>query len=248
MSLAPLRLAAAEYVLDAASSEDLRRVADEALTRGIYSYSLGELGTTTNPTYWVVRPLFQAAMKELGIALPSVQDAHNQLVTYHLRRLTEGTATAIDVVGEVRRVADPWANPDPRDGYSAEDRDRIDRLVGCYYRYDYVVDLSGADYMDADSANAARGALDQEIRQIAVEWVTAHGRGHIHSSWLAWNDGAVRKMAQAVRDAQRFADLLLLADALEEAGCTDVELLEHCREQAPHVSDCWVIHLLLAGA
>lgn len=80
MSLTPLRIAAAKYVLDVVSNEDLRRVADEALTRGVYSYSLGELGTTTNPTYWVVRPLFQAAMKELGIALPSIQAV--RVVTY----------------------------------------------------------------------------------------------------------------------------------------------------------------------
>lgn len=141
----------------------------------------------------------------------------------------------------MRRVADPWANPDPRDGFSAEDRDRIDRLIGCYYRYDYVADLAG-------SSTTAFQELDQEVQQIALAWVTASDRRRIHPSWLAWNDGTVLKMAQAIHAGRRFSDLPLLADALEEAGCYEVDLLEHCREQAPHVADCWVVQLLLAGA
>ena len=36
-----------------------------------------------------------------------------------------------------------------------------------------------------------------------------------------------------------------LADALEEAGCTDVEILSHCREPGEHVRGCWVVDLLL---
>jgi hypothetical protein len=63
--------------------------------------------------------------------------------------------------------------------------------------------------------------------------------------WLAWNDGAVRKLAQAVYDGRRFADLPLLADALEEAGCTEPTLLAHCRESGEHVRGCWAVDLLL---
>src|SRR5262249_59387772 len=35
--------------------------------------------------------------------------------------------------------------------------------------------------------------------------------------WLAWHDGAVKKLARSVYDRRRFADLPVLADALEEA-------------------------------
>ena len=112
-------------------------------------------------------------------------------------------------------------------------------LVGCYYRYDYVADLSGS------SATAVEG-LDQEVLQIALEWVTTQGRNCFRPSSVVWNDGAVRKMAQAIREARRFTTLPLLADALEDAGCADAEILEHCREHSPLVSDRWVVHLLLA--
>jgi hypothetical protein len=44
-------------------------------------------------------------------------------------------------------------------------------------------------------------------------------------------------------DADR---LSILADALEDAGCTDPDILSHCRGPGPHVRGCWVVDLLLA--
>ncbi len=64
-------------------------------------------------------------------------------------------------------------------------------------------------------------------------------------SWLAWNDGAIRKIAQTIYDARAFDRLPLLADALEDAGCTDAAVLSHCREPGEHVRGCWVVDLLL---
>jgi hypothetical protein len=63
--------------------------------------------------------------------------------------------------------------------------------------------------------------------------------------WLAWKDGTVPKLAQAVYDGGRFTDLPILADALEDAGCTDAEILNHCRSGGEHVRGCWVVDLLL---
>ena len=37
----------------------------------------------------------------------------------------------------------------------------------------------------------------------------------------------------------------VLADALEEAGCQDAIILNHCREPGGHVRGCWVVDLLL---
>ncbi len=64
-------------------------------------------------------------------------------------------------------------------------------------------------------------------------------------AWLAWNDGTVPKLAQAIYDERAFDRLPLLADALEDAGCTDAEILAHCRGPGPHVRGCWVVDLLL---
>jgi len=52
-------------------------------------------------------------------------------------------------------------------------------------------------------------------------------------------------MARRMYDSRDFADLPVLADALEEAGCQDQDILGHCRSESEHVRGCWVIDLLL---
>jgi hypothetical protein len=65
-------------------------------------------------------------------------------------------------------------------------------------------------------------------------------------SWAMWNDGAVLRMAQSLADDANYADLPILGDALEEAGCDNPQILEHCRAGEPHEGDCWVIEGLLS--
>jgi hypothetical protein len=64
---------------------------------------------------------------------------------------------------------------------------------------------------------------------------------------LAWSDGCVPKLARVIYDDRRFEDLPVLADALEEAGCTDKQILSHSRGPGPHVRGCWVVDLYAPG-
>jgi hypothetical protein len=41
------------------------------------------------------------------------------------------------------------------------------------------------------------------------------------------------------------ARLKVLADALEEAGCTEQSILDHLRGPGPHVRGCWALDLAL---
>jgi hypothetical protein len=70
----------------------------------------------------------------------------------------------------------------------------------------------------------------------------------IDPDWLAWHDGTVPKLAQSIYDDRRFDLLPILADALQEAGCTNNEILQHCHSPGPHVRGCWVVDLLLGKA
>jgi hypothetical protein len=64
-------------------------------------------------------------------------------------------------------------------------------------------------------------------------------------AWWAWRDGTIPKLAQAIYDDRAFDRLPILADALEDAGCTDGDILNHCRQPGEHVRGCWVVDLLL---
>jgi hypothetical protein len=76
----------------------------------------------------------------------------------------------------------------------------------------------------------------------------------IDPAWLAWNDGAVARLALAAYEERQLPSALLdparlavLADALEEAGCSDAGLLGHLRGEGPHVRGCWAVDQILGG-
>jgi len=53
-------------------------------------------------------------------------------------------------------------------------------------------------------------------------------------------------MARQMYDSRDFTDMPVMADALEEVGCTNQEMLSHCRQQgAIHVRGYWVIDCIL---
>ena len=69
---------------------------------------------------------------------------------------------------------------------------------------------------------------------------------------LAWNDATVVRLAQAAYEERHLpagtldnGRLAVLADALEEAGCTDADLLSHLRGSGPHVRGCWPVDLCM---
>ena len=62
---------------------------------------------------------------------------------------------------------------------------------------------------------------------------------------LSWNSGKIFNLAQGIYDERAFEHLPILADALEEAGCTNADILNHCRQPGEHVRGCWVVDLLL---
>jgi hypothetical protein len=61
----------------------------------------------------------------------------------------------------------------------------------------------------------------------------------------AWPTGEVRALADAIYAGRAFERMPLLADALEAAGCTDADMIEHCRSDGEHARGCWVVDLLL---
>jgi hypothetical protein len=68
----------------------------------------------------------------------------------------------------------------------------------------------------------------------------------IEPTWLTWNDGFIPEQAKLIYDERAFDRLPILGDALEDAGCTDRAILDHCRLSAEHVRGCWLVDALLA--
>jgi hypothetical protein len=52
-------------------------------------------------------------------------------------------------------------------------------------------------------------------------------------------------LARQIYDTCEFNAMPILADALEDAGCTSAAILEHCRDSCLHIRGCWALDLVL---
>ncbi len=62
----------------------------------------------------------------------------------------------------------------------------------------------------------------------------------------AWRTDTVVALARQMYESRDFGAMPILADALQDAGCEDEQILAHCRDaNATHVRGCWVVDLVL---
>jgi hypothetical protein len=62
----------------------------------------------------------------------------------------------------------------------------------------------------------------------------------------SWRTDTAVALAQQMYESREFSAMPILADALQDAGCTSTETLDHCREpKVPHVRGCWVVDQVL---
>lgn len=114
-------------------------------------------------------------------------------------------------------------------------------------------------------AEVIRAALDLDPHQAATEalrWLTAFegeigcGEADYAQGWLRdifgnpfrpidfapWRTDTARALAQEMYESRDFSAMPILADALQDAGCDNDEVLMHCRDaHATHVRGCWVV-------
>ncbi|MFQ3649394.1 MAG: hypothetical protein SNJ75_03605 [Gemmataceae bacterium] len=66
----------------------------------------------------------------------------------------------------------------------------------------------------------------------------------LQRDWLRHQDGVAAQLLLLIRREHRFSDLPILADALEDAGCDQEQLLRHLREPNGHLAGCWALEAL----
>jgi hypothetical protein len=85
---------------------------------------------------------------------------------------------------------------------------------------------------DAFQAHLMHDIFDSTVRPVtfAPEWRTSNAVAIAQGMYESWDFGAMP----------------ILADALQDAGCDNDDVLNHCRdEKATHVRGCWVVDLVL---
>ncbi len=97
----------------------------------------------------------------------------------------------------------------------------------------YDASLTGEQGESEEPAQAAlvRDLFGNPFRPVAAD-----------PSWLTSD---VIAIADGIYSEKAFDRLPVLADALQDAGCDDEPVVNHCRSNGPHVRGCWAIDLIL---
>jgi hypothetical protein len=60
-----------------------------------------------------------------------------------------------------------------------------------------------------------------------------------------WRTDTAVSLAHHMYESRDFSAMPILADALQDAGCDNEDILAHCRQPGEHVRGCWVVDLVL---
>ncbi|HEV3436705.1 MAG TPA: hypothetical protein VG122_05060, partial [Gemmata sp.] len=126
-----------------------------------------------------------------------------------------------------------------------------------YILHLYIGSLLGSKVVPGYIAWLTRSATNPEKYQAGNQWQACPEQARlarcvfgnpfrpitINSSWLT---STVLALANGIYEEKAFDRMPILADALQDAGCDNENILNHCRQPGDHIRGCWAIDLLLA--
>ncbi len=135
--------------------------------------------------------------------------------------------------GEVAGAALLTADPDP----SPEDvANIVAKNVGWSAAFAVDPDTLKTDTGAERAERAALCALVREVLGNPFRPVAFSPR---------WRTETAVALARHMYESRDFSALPILADALQDTGCDNDDILAHCRGSGPHVRGCWVVDLVL---
>jgi hypothetical protein len=100
------------------------------------------------------------------------------------------------------------------------------------YAYAALAAGSGQDAERRVQADLLRDVFGNPFRAVRLD--------------AAWRTPTVLAIAEDIYHNDTYSEMPVLGDALEDAGCDDLDVLDHARLARPHVRGCWLIDGLLA--
>jgi hypothetical protein len=199
---------------------------------------------------------------------------YQKLALNRLERLADGTATTEDLLAIHHYREMQTLNEEDEDcGFAGEELDhdardaaftasealaealRLDQPQST--RDGYRQPLYETIRHAVDSAGYAAIALDKQLgRQLPAQLAEHKALANIVRDIFgnpfrpvafddSWRTSTVLALASGIYAEQAFDRMPILADALQDAGCENEDILNHCREQKEHVRACWVLDLAM---
>jgi hypothetical protein len=150
-------------------------------------------------------------------------------------------------------LVERFADGEVSESELAEDLMHFSGLLDGVAHLDAIAVLYAAEFLQ----RTGRPAVQERVRRVQADLLRDIAGNPFRPCaldplWLQTNDRLIVRLAQTAADHRREpegnledARLAVLGDALEEAGCTDGQILSHLRARGPHVRGCWAVDLLL---
>ena len=162
--------------------------------------------------------------------LDCVTNVHSQRALHVLERNIEGAASWEEVEA-TRRIVQEAALDDPA-AWLNSDEPILVALKAAGARAEHSSDDHGARAKEeVEQCHLFRDIFSNPFRPATLD-----------PSWLT---STVVALARGIYEERAFDRMPILADALQDAGCDNEDVLNHCRGPGPHVRGCWVVDLVL---
>jgi hypothetical protein len=181
--------------------------------------------------------LLAAAKAANHAAYPDVRttphEVRNALRAAHLTGYTPGTAAAYL---EPPPHARPWYGGYAAAAFSAPDDFAI---MACIFAADAAVGAPHQTVTDWEALKAAE--MGKQVPLLRDIFGNPFKPTPFDPSWRS--ETAV-SLARQMYESRDFSLMSIMADALQDAGCADEDILNHCRGSGPHVRGCHVVDLV----
>jgi len=176
--------------------------------------------------YFPAEVYFDSLLRELGAPALSQSDAVWVMLRFYVRSLIERDRPPFEILRDI------WENLEVL--HYLDKSHGMEALLRCYRQY-----------VDEMYIEELESSWDRRLDPQAIELARVWHRAHTEPIRAEWKSSTVLDLARAMETDGAFDRLPILADALEDAGCDQADILEHCRGPGPHVRGCWVVDLIL---
>ena len=164
------------YRLGLFDTEALIHIADKLLEEGRHTPSVVKLSILVleSPIMAEAAPLFEKACVELGVAIPSQQEAINKLLHFQIESIASGAiAPQEGLEAMMRELYFPFIIAEPCKKYVG-DSHGMEHLIGAYWNYDDLVGHPNEVSWEGKYGAEAIACWEEFVRQKARGWLQIH--------------------------------------------------------------------------
>ena len=166
-----LRHLAARYRLGLQDTESLVRIADTLLEEKRDTPAVIQLSILESPVMADAGPLFERACAELSVAVPTRDEAVDELLRHHLESIASGTCQPHEgLEALMREIYYPHFAGEPCKEYVGDSRG-MQHLIGAYWSYNDLMERPREVSRDGKYGSEAIARWGDSVRQYARDWL-----------------------------------------------------------------------------